>query len=106
MRFVERIRNTIGIVVAFIAFGGFIWGTYSYLDSKFAKAADMKRIEQRLDGKILEDRVSDIQKRLWTLEERYYKKDMPESVKEEYRNLKEEKNKLERYMKEFNTSTP
>lgn len=102
MRFMERIRNAIGIVVAFFAFGGFIGGTYTYLDIKFAKAADMKRIEQRLDGKILEDRASDIQKRLWMLEERYYKKAMPQSVKEEYQNLQEEKKKIEGYMKEFN----
>ncbi len=101
MKLIERIKGVAVVVGLFVVFGGFVWGTYTYLDTQYAKAADMKRIEQRLDGKILEDRIANISEQLWTLENRYYKKEMPEEARDKYRRLQEEKKKLEGYMKEY-----
>lgn len=100
-RIVERIKSWAVIVGIFTAFGGFVWGTYSYLDVQYAKAEDVQRIEQRLEFKITKDRYETIQERMWKLEDRFPdKRRMPSSVLEEYRQLESEKGLLQEKIKE------
>lgn len=100
-RVLDRVKNSIGVVIAFLAFGGFVWGAYSYLDAQYAKAEDVQRIEQRLEFKITKDRYETIQERLWKLEDRFPdKRKMPSSVLEEYRQLESEKELLQEKIKE------
>jgi hypothetical protein len=74
---------------------GIFFGAYCYLDARFAKAEEVRAVEQRLDYKIVSDQVQVKQQRSWQLEDRYQEKTMPEAVKEEYRKLKEEIKRLE-----------
>jgi hypothetical protein len=90
----KKISVILGIVVALLTAGG-AWFT---LDNRWAKAEDMKNIDtklnkisKRLDQKILEDNFSNIQARIWSLEDRYRDKEMPQAVKEELRQLLEKK---------------
>lgn len=86
-----------------------IIGVLFRLDGRWAKATDVKQLEQytqqhiqkvekRLDLKILQDQLADVRRRTWSLEDRYDNdiNKMPETVKEEYRNLKEEKEELQK----------
>lgn len=90
---VKKVSTILALVIALAAVAGIV----SKLDSRWAKAAQVKQLEIRLDQKIDADRINQIQARMWTLEDRYKSCDrMPQSVKEEYRTLKDEKERLER----------
>jgi len=84
-------KTIIGILVII----GVFFGAYQYQESRYAKCGELKAIEQRLDYKILTDQSQSIQQRIWTIEDRYKGKEMPDSVKEEYRKLLEDKKRAE-----------
>ena len=64
-------------------------GGFTYLDSQYAKATDMKLVQLRLEEKILTDREAVIQQRIWSIEDRYddFLKVAPAAVKEEHRQM-------------------
>lgn len=78
-------------IVSLLTLIGIIFGGYFYIDTRYALSETVDKISQRLDYKILDDRLKSVQERLWQLDDRYYKKEMPLSVKEEYRSLQVEK---------------
>ena len=57
-----------GSVVAAIAGIG---GIYTYLDQTYAKEEKVSALDQRLQQKIVGDRQSQLQQRLWGLQDRY-----------------------------------
>lgn len=101
-----KLRDKIGIIVGILAILCGLWqsGKYlsSYIDTRYALAQETKKEiqdikqtqskeSQRLDYKILSDQYNEIQKRIWQIEDRYPKATMPNTVNEEYRELKEKK---------------
>lgn len=84
-----------GSIIGICAILGLFWSSYQYLNTNFAKAAEVQQLEQRLDAKIIEDRLKAVQERLWRIEDRYEKAVMPKSVKEEKQILIDEKRTLE-----------
>ena len=66
-----------------------IGGLYA-VDCHYAKADRLELVEQSLKQYIQQNRANWLQERLYMLEDRYYNKEMPLSVKEEYRRLKDE----------------
>ena len=90
---VKKCSAILALIIAAAAVAGLI----AKLDERWAKAAQVKQLEMRLDQKIDGDRMNQIQERMWTLEDRYKAVDkMPQSVREEYRVLKDEKDRLEK----------
>jgi chromosome segregation ATPase len=86
------ITNIVGI----LTIAGLLFGGYFFIDSRYALAQTVAQVEKRLDQKIVSDQLDQTQSRIWKLEDRYPKQDkMPESVKEEYRNLQDQKQKLQ-----------
>ena len=85
------ISHLVAASVSFVLTLVTITGALFAIDDRWAKASEVKMIELRLDQKIYSDRLYDIQKRMWKLEDRYGdEKSMPPEVKEEYRKLKQE----------------
>lgn len=81
-------KDIIQVAIGIIAILGTILGSMNY----FAKAADLKLVEFRLEQKIVSDQIVQMQQRLWQLEDRNYGADCSQwrqSEKEEYRILKE-----------------
>ncbi len=74
---------------------GIAFGAYFYIEGNYAKAGEVQKIEQRLEYKIKSDQGKEVQQRLWLLEDRYEKKTMPETIKEEYRKLEVEKKAID-----------
>ncbi len=72
-------------ILAF-AFGGFFW-----IDAHYASCEDVKKIEKRLDYKILSDQLQSIQQRIWTIKDRFEGKKMDTTTKEEYQKLESDK---------------
>lgn len=90
----KKIYSTIA-AIAIIA--GIIFGVSSY-ETKFATAEDIKQIRcdiellgERLENKILEDKIHDLQRRIWSLEDRYggtLIPGAPVEIRNHYRELK------------------
>ena len=81
-------------------------------DTRYAKSAELSTVEVRLDIKILQDRINGIQERLWSIEDRWtarfkaefnrlpnsideLKSYMSEDVRETYRELEIELQRLQ-----------
>lgn len=84
----KKIAAITGIIISLSAVTGLLFK----LDGRWAKAGTVTLLSMRLDIKILEDRLSALQERVWKLEDRYpgIRKafsSAPVSVKEEYRDL-------------------
>ena len=79
---------------------GAIFGSITY----FAKAEDVRLVEMRLDQKIIQDRIDWLQQRQFTLQDRHGTdiNSMPQSVKEEYRQVKCEIENLKEKLKRIN----
>ncbi len=78
-------------IVALLAIVGGVFGAVTY----FASASDLQATEQRLNNYILGDRYAQVQERIWKIEDRYElgtsrSRAMPQSVKEELRELRKE----------------
>lgn len=87
-------------IIALCTVISFAFGTYFFIDSRYALADNVKQIEQRLDYKIKSDQLDQAQARSWNLEDRYKSVDkMPAAVKEEYRDLQDKKEKLKESLK-------
>jgi hypothetical protein len=58
-------------IIAILTIIGMAFGVFFYLDSNYAKCAEVKAIERRLDYKIESDKLTTTQGRLWRMEDRY-----------------------------------
>jgi len=74
-----------------------LMGTAFSVDGRYAKAGDIqqvqekvKKVETRLDNKILKDRANLIQERIWKYEDRYEGRKTPDTIKEVIRDLEKE----------------
>jgi hypothetical protein len=77
---------------------GMVSGTVYFLDARFAKCAEVKIIERRLDYKIESDKLNTTQGRLWALEDRYGSNPdavLNPEVKQQMKELKSTVNTLE-----------
>lgn len=74
---------------------GMAFGAYFFFEGRYALALTVERVEQRLENKILTDQEKDLRNRQWEIEDRYEKEtSMPDIMKQEYRELKEERQQL------------
>jgi len=84
-------------IISILTVVGIAFGAYFYIDNRYAQCEDVKKIERRLDYKIIADQLKSVQDRIWRLEDRNAKeKVIPKSVKEEQRQLEEDKNLLQK----------
>jgi len=60
------IKDYLSTIIAFAAVVGLTLGAISY----FATAADLQLVQLRLDQKIVNDQLFDVQRQVWVLEER------------------------------------
>lgn len=78
---------------------GIVFSAYFYLDSRYALARDLQLVEVRLEQKINSDQINNLQRRIWSIEDRYRGVRMPEIVAEELRELKLQVEQLKGNMK-------
>lgn len=80
------------IIAIIIALGTLIGGAIAY-DAKKADQSEVDLLSERLEQKIVIDRIYNLQRRIWDLEDRYDGVGIPNApieVKKEYRELKQE----------------
>jgi hypothetical protein len=90
----QKIVTLIAILTAFAS-------TFMFIDSRYALSDGLKIVELRLEHKVVGDRLTDVQERMWKLEDRFPDSNMPDLTKEEYRILQEEKDHLDEIIKEL-----
>jgi hypothetical protein len=80
-----------GMVLKLIALFTLIslcFGVYFYFERRYALAQDLRKVENRLDYKIVSDQVVSIQERIWLIQDRCNgKPPLDDTVKEELREL-------------------
>ena len=103
----KKLSIVLGIIVAVIT----IFTATVKLDGRWAKAKDfnelnieLKHTQTRLEQKIQEDRSYNIQERLWKLEDRYgyNEEEMPPEIRDQYRRLKDDKDKIDKELNQLN----
>lgn len=78
----------------------------TFVDSRYAHSANLQQIQQsiqqldkRLEQKIIQDQVDYKQKRVYEIEDRYQNKKIPDEIKQELFDLKNEIEKLKDKLK-------
>ena len=74
-------------------------GTGITCNEYFAKATEVEIVAIRLEQKILQDEYNWKQRRIWQLEDRWHGRQMPQTVREEYRKLKNDLRLIEKKLK-------
>ena len=64
-------KLTIASVVALLTIIGAAFSGFFFLDARFAKCADVKAVERRLDYKIENDKLMGMRARQWQLQDKY-----------------------------------
>ncbi len=102
--------NKISIIIGILIGATTLFGVGFKYDQRLAKAEDVNKSIQalsiRLDQKILEDRLNNIQIRMWKLEDRYGsdQSKMPIDARESYRIFCEQKELILRQLDLLKTS--
>jgi archaellum component FlaC len=93
----KKISVILGLIIALTV----IVGAGAKLDRRWAKADQLVMVAQRLDQKIIQDRINAIQERLWRLEDKYGNiiADMASTIRDQYRRLLKEIKDLEKRLK-------
>jgi hypothetical protein len=88
----KRIVAIIGAVIVIAS----LTGAAFFMEDRYAKAESLKKVNQRLDIKILQDQINFLQQQMWQLEDRCQPKNMTYDQKVRYREMKERKIQLEK----------
>ncbi len=91
-----KLKELIGLITGLLVLFGIMFGTYQYFENRYALAEEVKKIEKRIDYKILSDQLQMIQERIWKIEDRFRKKQMEETTKEELRLLELKKQEAQK----------
>lgn len=93
----NKIAGIVGAIIAVFALMGGLWA----MEDRYAKDNELNLLSERLEIKIVEDKIYNLQKRVWSLEDRYGGKGVPDApltIRMEYRELLKEitneKNKM------------
>ena len=109
----KRAQTVIGVIIGLSVIFGIVAG----IDHRYAKADVVSQVSDRLESKIDQDRMDDLQRRMWSLEDRWGERfivkfnrihdDMDEllhfmtpEAREHYRELEKEYKALEAKQKE------
>jgi hypothetical protein len=91
----NKVKTALVIVIGFIS----IIGSVAAYDARVAKQCDLELLANRLEQKIVADRIYQLQQRVWMLEDRFGGPGVPTApaeVKKEYRYLLSEIDRLKR----------
>lgn len=80
----------VGSIIALCTLIGIVFGTYFWIDSRYALSEELKKTQQRLDYKIISDRANSLQERIWKIEDRCKGGKTDQTTAEELRSLKKQ----------------
>ena len=94
----RKLPNVLTVILSLIALFGTGFGVYSYFENRYALAGEVKKLEQRLENKIVTDQFLTTQQRIWELQDRAVNQKRKLSLDEtrDIERLKEQKILLEK----------
>lgn len=102
----DFISSHLGVILGLLSLISSLFGGFFFLDGRYAKATDTKeikeqtrKVEQRLENKIILDRVDKLQERIWKYQDRYgdrLEKAKDKLIIEEYKKIQDERDRLEK----------
>lgn len=95
------INRNIAPLITLAAFISTLFAGYFWLDSRYAKAAELEQLEQRFEIKMTSDAIRETNARIWQLEDRLQQRPDDLTAKKELRKLQENKNRLEHTLDEL-----
>ena len=93
------LKECAGSIIAIVGVVSLAFGTYFFFEKRYALAEELVKTNQRLEQKIDQDRLNNIQDRLWRMEDRLQDRKPTELEKEEIRKLQVEKEQLDKSLK-------
>jgi hypothetical protein len=110
-------NRILGLLVSIVTIVGAIWTAGSIVDSHYAKAADIKlvvddiaslhssmqKMEERLDQSISNDQLARKQTRLWSLQDHFQGKKVPDAVQSEMHELQQDIDNLKQQQHNWET---
>ena len=93
-----------GSIIALFTVVGFCFSIYFFVDSRYALAAELRKVEDRLEYKINKDDINAKQERIWKLEDKASEETSSAAKKallNEKRKLEAEKEEIENKNKEM-----
>lgn len=98
MKFKRITDNLTAYVALIVLIVSTIFGAYFFIDTSYAKSKDVKLLYSIVEEDRIERHLEKIQARMWKLQDRFGEllERASDTVKEEYRNLKLKKKKLEK----------
>lgn len=91
-----KLKELIGLITGILILFGIMFGAYQFFEKRYALAEEVKKIEKRIDYKIISDQMQTIQERIWKIEDRFQKKEMDDTTKEEMRSLEKKKEETQK----------
>lgn len=86
----------VGVIVAIISIIAAFFTSYQFVDNRYALKKKLILIENRLERKIINDDLTQLQNRIWNLEDRLDERPNDKTLKEEIRLRKCEKDDLDK----------
>jgi len=96
-------NKTIKIITSLAGIVGLCFSIYFFVDERYALAAEMKKIEQRLEYKIIGDQYDKVQDRIWKLNDRLKGTNSDKPIIEEIRELELQKEHIKSKMQSLET---
>lgn len=94
----ERFKVVAALIAALTGILGAAWGSYQFVEARYAQADDVRLIGMRLDQKILADRRWQVQQQVWRIEEKCGgpgAQKCDQVLREQYKTLVDELRKLD-----------
>jgi peptidoglycan hydrolase CwlO-like protein len=99
----HRKEGLMKIIISVVSFLIAVGAAYVAVDQRYAHAEEVKKLEMRLEQKILEDRSQSIQERIWRYEDRAEKtRSQAPELADAMRRLQMEKTSIDSQIKIIN----
>lgn len=93
------VKNNITPLITLSTFIALVFGFYFWIEARYAIAEELAQLEQRFEIKVRSDILRETNARIWQLEDRLRANPNDVTAQEDLRELKEDKNRIERELK-------
>ncbi len=94
--FLSFIKEQVTPIITLVTLIGVIFTGYFWIDNRYARAQAVEQLNQRFELKLKEDTRTQIQERIWKLQDRLAQQPSDMTAKEQLRELEVQKDNLDK----------
>ena len=87
-------KEKLAVIGALVMVVGTCFGVYFYAEDRYALSEELRQTQQRLEYKITADQLRSVQDRIWKIIDRSGREPRDSTVREELRQLEEDKRQM------------